>query len=420
MKTIKFTSAFVLVLALVLSGCSPVVSLGMTAARELAAQNQPAVAQNDTQAITVPVAGGAARDTSALDQAPAAAPVTASSALAGLESTFEEIYVKVNPSVVNIQVAIGSGGSSSRLNPFGGQQGTPQALGSGFVWDKQGHIVTNNHVVEGAARILVTFADETTVEAKLVGADPESDLAVIKVNRPAADLTPVAVADSEQVRVGQIAIAIGNPFGLAGTMTSGIVSALARSLPVGDTAISGGSYTIPDIIQTDAAINPGNSGGVLVNAQGQVIGVTAAIRSSVESNSGIGFVIPSNIVRRVVPVLIQNGSYAHPRLGIAGTTLTPDLAEAMGLSSNQRGVVVMDVTAGGPASKAGLRGSTGQSRGGDVITAIDGQSIRNFDDLSTYLFYNTEVGQTINLTILRGGKEQTVSLTLGTISLQQQ
>ncbi len=407
MKRAKFLVIFVLLFALLAAGCVPVVSMGMQTVRELARQGREiAAAQRATATPTAVVMG------EAQDAANAAPPVNAPGALAALESTFEEVYTRVNPSVVNIQVEMDLGGPTSRFSPsFGGLV----AEGSGFVWDKEGHIVTNNHVVEGAGRILVTFSDETIVEAKLVGSDPESDLAVLRVDRPADELTPVVLADSSKVRVGQIAIAIGNPFGLAGTMTSGIVSALSRSLPVSGGITTGGTYTIPDIIQTDAAINPGNSGGVLVNAQGEVIGVTTAIRSAVESNSGVGFVIPSNIVRRVVPVLIKEGSYQHPRLGIAGTTLTPDLAEALGLPANQRGVVVMDVTAGGPADRAGLRGAQGRNRGGDVIIAIDGQPIRDFEELSTYLFYNTEVGQKVELTILRGGKEQTVQLTLGVI-----
>jgi serine protease Do len=396
MKTLRLPIAFVLILSLLLSGCGPVITLGASAVRELANEANIVPVVQQLTATSLPVLeSDTEADTPAVVAPPSAEAL--SGALAVLESTYEDVYNRVNPSVVNIQ--------------------TNSGLGSGFVWDSLGHIVTNNHVVEGAARIRVIFADETTLTAELVGSDPQSDLAVLKVNRPAGELFPVEMADSSQVKVGQIAIAIGNPFGLAGTMTSGIISARARSLPVSTGLPSGGTYTIPDIIQTDAAINPGNSGGVLVNALGQVTGVTTAIRSSVEANSGIGFVVPSNIVSRVVPELIASGKFDHPRLGIAGTTLTPDLLESLGLPAGQRGVVVMDVTEGGPASQAGMRGSSGQRRGGDVITAIDGQPIRNFEDLSTYLFYNTEVGQIISVTILRGGSEQTLQLTLGILSL---
>jgi serine protease Do len=258
--------------------------------------------------------------------APTVAPVVAPSgssvgAVAALEGTLELIYTQVNPSVVNIQVSqAGVAGSPAipdapgspfqSLAPQGPQ--AQQALGSGFVWDTEGHIVTNNHVVDGADRIRVTFSDGTTVPATLVGADPDSDLAVVQVDLPANQLQPVQVADSTQVKVGELVVAIGNPFGLEGTMTLGIVSALGRSLPAESATTQGTAYTIPDVIQTDAPINPGNSGGVLVDDQGRVIGVTAAIESPVRANAGVGFAIPSAIVQKVVPVLIQDGGYEHP------------------------------------------------------------------------------------------------------------
>ena len=358
------------------------------------------------------------------------APVEANSALEAFQGTLEQIYTQVNPSVVNIQVIVNNSGAGFvqpfRRNPNGSQ--TQEALGSGFVWDNQGHIVTNNHVVAGASMISVTLADGSTYPAKLVGADPNSDLAVIQMNGPTDQLRPVSLADSNQVKVGQLAIAIGNPFGLSGTMTEGIVSALSRSLPV-DTSNnnssfqSGATYTIPDIIQTDAAINPGNSGGVLVNDRGQVIGVTAAIQSTVNANSGIGFVIPSSIVQRVVPTLIKTGTYQHPWLGISGTDLTLDLATAMKLKSNQRGALVIDIAPGGPAEKSGLHGSTTQtlisgqpaSIGGDVITAIDKHPVNSFGDLTSYVFNNTQVGQTVTLTVWRQGSQKVVRLNLGVL-----
>jgi len=359
-----------------------------------------------------------------------------SGTLSDYEQTLENVYSQVNPSVVNIQVVSQASNSiqTPQLpnNPFGfgnpNSGGVQQALGSGFVWDAEGHIVTNNHVVSGATKITVTFADGTVLDAKLVGADPDSDLAVIQVDSTNLP-KPVEVADSSQVKVGQMAIAIGNPYGLSGTMTTGIISALSRSLPVGldnNTIQTGPTYTIPDIIQTDAAINPGNSGGVLVDTQGKLIGVTAAIESSVQANSGIGFVIPSTIVQKVVPVLIKNGSYDHPRLGISGTSMTPDLAQAMNLDAQQKGALVIDVTPNGPADKAGIQGSAktvtiqGQQTtvGGDVIIAIDGQSVNNFDDLASYLYTNTDVGQTVTLTVLRQGQQEQVKVTLASVPLQ--
>lgn len=384
---------------------------------------------NATSASNIPVANSTALQTSQ-------AATSASPDLTAMQSTLEQIYNQVSPSVVYIDV-LTSGTSSSSLqlppgHPFfssPAQQVPSEAQGSGFVWDTQGHIVTNNHVVAGASKITVTFSNGTTADATLVGADPNSDLAVIKVNVPADQLHPITLGDSSQVKVGQVAIAIGNPFGLSGTMTQGIISGLSRSLPVDTNSGStsqGPVYNIPDIIQTDAAINPGNSGGVLVNSDGQVIGVTAAIRSPVDANSGIGFVIPANIVQREAPVLIQTGHYDHPYLGISGTDLTYDLAKAMNLNSTQKGALIITVSPNGPAAKAGLQGSdrqvtiSGQPAvvGGDVITAINGQTINSFEDLSSYLLNNTQVGQTVTLTILRQGQEKTVQLTLGALPQQ--
>ena len=363
----------------------------------------------------------------ALNQAPASSAPTSSKPAAALgnvsdlEQTLEQIYQQVNPSVVAIQVV--EQASASSANPFFNNpgQGTPQAqaLGSGFVWDKAGHIVTNNHVVSGAQKVSVTFPDGTIVPATVVGTDPDSDLAVIKVNVAADQLQPVKVADSAQVKVGQLAVAIGNPFGHENTMTVGFVSAIGRSIPA-DGGTSNVSYTIPDVIQTDAPINPGNSGGVLVDDQGQVMGVTAQIDSPVRASVGIGFVIPSNIVAKVAPELIKSGHFDHTWLGISGGSLIPDLATAMNLKSDQRGALVNQVTSGSPAEKAGLHGSNQQTTingenvnvGGDVIIAIDKQPVKSFDDLVAYLTSSTSVGQTVTLALLRDGKQQDVKVTL--------
>ena len=296
--------------------------------------------------------------------------------------------------------------------------------GSGFVWDTQGNIVTNNHVVEGATRINVTFADGRSVPATIVGRDPDSDLAVIKVDPAGLDLRPVTLADSANVKVGQFVIAIGDPFGLANSMTFGIVSALGRSMAAGSenqALVTGPSFQIPDIIQTDAPINPGNSGGVLLDLDGRVIGVTSAIESPVRSNAGVGFAIPSATVQNVVPALIQTGTYQHPYLGITGATLNPAVAQAMGLDAAQRGALVDSVTQGGPADKAGVRGSSkevtvdGQSvpAGGDVIVKIDSQTVNTMDDIISYLSRRTKVGQVVSLTVLRDGQQTTLQVTLG-------
>lgn len=356
----------------------------------------------------------------------------ATNLLAAYEGTLTNVYAQVNPSVVNIRVVQKQSGTILDQSgyPFGfdtPENSEPQipqfseGLGSGFVWDTQGHIVTNNHVVESADKIEVTFEDGTILPATLVGSDSYSDLAVIKVEGTPELLHPVKLADSKQVKVGEIAIAIGNPFGLEGTMTVGIISALGRTLSTGSSTTSGATYSIPNIIQTDAPINPGNSGGVLVDEQGRVIGVTYAIESTDASNSGIGFAIPSAIVGKVVPSLIETGKYDHPYLGISGTSLTPDVAEAMSLNTDQRGVLVVTVTEDGPAAKAGLRPSQdtitidGQElpTGGDIITAINNQDLKNMDDLIAYLNDETEVGQIVTLTVLREGKETTLDVTLG-------
>ncbi len=330
-------------------------------------------------------------------------------ALSVVQNTFQQIYSQVNPSVVNIQVTENYGPAYM------------SGEGSGFVWDAEGHIVTNNHVVENASQITVVFSDGTTTEATLVGNDPESDLAVIQVDPKTTPLFPAIVGDSHSVKVGDVAIAIGNPYGLSGTMTQGIVSALSRSLTVDESnPFATGTYTIPDIIQTDAAINPGNSGGVLVNVAGEVIGVTSAIQSSTNSNAGIGFAIPSHIVKRVVPVLINDGSYKHPRLGISGTTLTPAVAENVGLDSSLEGILVVSVVKNSPADKAGLIGSSQQRMadgnvkisGGDVITAINGQKLTTYEELVSYMFNNLEVGQKITLDLNRDGKEMSIEVTL--------
>ncbi len=355
-------------------------------------------------------------------------PVTGSQGAVTLQtfqSQLETIYANINPSVVTItnetnQSSNGFGFGFQAPGQNNQNQLVPSALGSGFVWDNQGHIVTNNHVVAGANGLLVTFNNGQTVTAKVVGTDPGSDLAVIQVdtaNTPA--LKPVPVADSSSVVVGQLAVAIGNPFGLAGTMTQGIVSAVGRSLPASETQTSG--YVIPDIIQTDAAINPGNSGGPLLNADGQLIGVNTAIAGSSNSNAGVGFAIPSNIVKQVVPSLISTGTYQHPYLGIEGGTVDNQTAQAMNLPANTQGVLVVSVTPGSPAAQAGLKGGTqtatiqGQQVqiGGDIITAVDGHQVTSMDQLISYLNDNTKVGQQVTLTILRNGQQQQVNLTVG-------
>lgn len=396
-----FTTWVVLPLLLLTIGLISIIFL-------VTSPNQPVLAATNPQATAVPLLNPAS--------------------LESLQTVYEQIYAKVNPSVVNIQAETTTPTTNSTTPPnhFGLNGQVPQiASGSGFVWDKQGHIITNNHVIAGADLITITFSDNTMVEAKVIGSDVYSDLAVLKVGVDPSRLFPVELADSTQVKVGQIAIAIGNPFGiLQGSMTQGIVSAIGRTIVSGQDNTSQqtmGQYTIPDIIQTDAAINPGNSGGVLVDIEGKIIGVTSAIETTTGTNTGVGFVIPASIVNKVVPQLISSGSYKYSWLGISGKTLTPDLAKAMSLSTTQQGALVITVLSGGPADKAGLLASTQQTTlsgqpvpiGGDIITAINGQTVRGFDDVISYLFNNTSVGQSVTLTILRQGKVQDIKITLG-------
>jgi serine protease Do len=386
--------------------------------------SSPTAAQPQKQPVS------SAPATQAQTQTQSQTPLQVDASVTAMQNAFQNVYSAVNPSVVTIQISAPASASSRNFG-FGGQgngsgsgsqQVVPTAEGSGFVWDMNGHIVTNNHVVEGASVISVTFADGKTATAKLTGTDPNSDLAVIQVNVDASELHPVNVGDSTKVVVGQMVVAIGNPFGLGNTMTTGIVSAISRSIQAGssNSANSGApTFSIPDVIQTDAAINPGNSGGVLVDLNGLVIGVPSQIESASGSNSGVGFAIPSAVLKKVVPSLIQSGSASHSYLGISGTTLTADINNTLKLPADTKGVLVVDVVANGPAAKAGVAGSQMDANGnptsaGDVITAVDGKTVTRFEDLVSYLFNNTQPGQVVTLTVLRDGKQFQAKVTLGT------
>jgi S1-C subfamily serine protease len=322
------------------------------------------------------------------------------------ESTIIDLYKRINPSVVNIVIYTIQNGDA-----------IPLGQGSGFVFDTVGDIVTNAHVVQSADDIEVKFSDGTIRAAKLVGADLHSDLAVIKVDDLPTGAQPIPLADINTVNVGQTVVAIGNPFGLDGTLTRGIVSALGRTIP----ALT--SFSIPRAIQTDAPINPGNSGGPLLNLEGQVIGVNAQIETDGENraNSGVGFAIPVSIIQRVVPAIIQDGEFDWAYLGVRGTDLTPLIAQAMNLPI-EKGAYITEIISGGPAQEAGLRGSTETSQingrnvpmGGDVVVAIDGQTINFFDDLLIYIALETSPGQEVLLTVQRDGKQIPIQLQLGT------
>ena len=407
-KTFSITSIIVIAM-LVLAACSGVSGALANTGTQLAQNSQQATASPSTSS------------------SPTVAPIIApsgSNPISTYQSTLESLYATVSQQVVSIMVLVPSTGSTLQGFGSGNASQLSEALGSGFVWNTNGDIVTNDHVVSGATKIEVTFSDGNTYPATIVGQDPYSDLAVIKANAPSSEFHPVTMGDSSQLKVGQVAIAIGNPFGLEETMTLGIISGLNRDISNSQVSQSatGATYSIPDVIQTDAPINPGNSGGVLINDQGQVEGVTYSLESNSGSSSGIGFAIPAQIVEKVVPSLISTGSYSHPYLGITGTDMTPDIANAMNLPAETRGALVVQVVSGGPAANAALQGSNTTTTingiqtlvGGDVITAINGQSINTMADLIAYLELNAQAGQSMSLTILRNGQSMTVSVTLGT------
>ncbi len=329
-----------------------------------------------------------------------------------LEEEIVRVYDSAGPGVVNIT-------NRSYAYDFFFRPVPQEGTGSGFVYDAEGHIVTNYHVIEGADELYVTLPNETTVRADVVGSDPSNDLAVLKIDVPPDALHPVPLGESGNLRVGQFVVAIGNPFGFERTLTVGVISALGRVIESPDRSFIG------EIIQTDAAINPGNSGGPLLDLSGRIVGVNTAIVSPSQASAGIGFAVPADTVRRVVPELITRGYYPHPWLGINYVwNLTPDRAQLLrqvGMDVPvERGVLIIETARGGPADKAGLRGGQRQVRigrtilpiGGDILTAIDGQPIATDQDLGRYLDLRTQVGQTVQVTVWREGKELTVPVVL--------
>jgi len=304
-----------------------------------------------------------------------------------------QIFERTEEGVVQVNV--------HRISDVPGANG----VGSGFVFDKNGHVITNEHVVENSDKVTVTFLDGRSYNAEVVGVDAATDIAVIKVNADRSLLKPLHIGDSSNLKVGMGVAAIGNPFGLSGTMTSGIVSALGRLLPQET------GFSIPDVIQTDAAINPGNSGGPLLNSRGEVVGINTAIQSATGEFTGVGFSIPSNTIAKIVPKLIANGAYSHPWVGISGQDIDPALATVLNLV-DARGFLVVNVVEGSPAEKAGLKGSD-ESRevdgveypfGGDVILAVDGNVVRKIDDILIHLQRYKSVGDEMVLEVLRDGR----------------
>jgi len=303
--------------------------------------------------------------------------------------------------------------------------GTDLGQGSGFIFDSQGHVVTNHHVVQGSSTVEVAFSSGFKAYGTVIGSDADADIAVIKVDAPAEQIHPLAIGDSSSLQVGQSVVAIGNPFGLNGTMTLGIISGLGRTQPAHESP-GGGFFSTADVIQTDAAINPGNSGGPLFNLNGEVVGVNQSIRTTnVDAttgnavNSGVGFSVSINLVKRVVPGLIRDGKYEYPYLGLSSSELGLAEMEALGVNT-YTGAYVISVVPGGPADEAGIRaGETttsvpGLNAGGDLITAMDGQPIASFDELLSFLVTNKSPGDPVVLTVLRDGQPVDITVMLGT------
>jgi len=318
-------------------------------------------------------------------------------------TSLPQIFDKAHGSVVAVHTA------DSEPGPRG------NAEGSGFIYDTKGHIVTNEHVVQDASEVEVSFSDGQQMTATVIGEDPYSDLAVLKIspserNKP---LRPLQLADYGSVRTGQRAVAIGNPFGLSGTMTAGIVSQKDRLLR------TQGGFSIPNVIQTDAAINPGNSGGPLMNARGEVIGVNTAISTQTQTFAGVGFAVSVKTVRRVVPQLIQEGQYRHPWIGVSGIDVNPDIKAAMNLNVSH-GFMVIEVVDDSPAEEAGIQGGNRERAiegqpiriGGDVIVGINGQKMRKIDDILNYLSAESSIGEQVTVNIIRNGTRMDVPLTL--------
>jgi S1-C subfamily serine protease len=312
----------------------------------------------------------------------------------GIERSYKysliDIFEKSEESIVQVSVLRGE---------------SDGGIGSGFVYSDEGYVITNQHVVRDAQKVMITFLDGEAYIGNVVGSDRDLDIAVVKVEPTNTYLQPIKIGDSSELKVGEKIAAIGNPFGLSGSMTSGIVSQMGRLLPQET------GYSIPDVIQTDAAINPGNSGGPLINMKGEVVGINTAIQSATGEFSGIGFAVPSNTVKKVVPVLIENGEFKHPWMGISGTDVDPELAEVRELKSS-KGFLIVSVIEGSPAETAGLLGVTETEErdgrefalDGDIILSIDGETVRKISDILVHLQREKSVGDEMILSVNRNGE----------------
>ncbi len=316
----------------------------------------------------------------------------------GYEYSLIDIFEKSEESIVQVSVLRGE---------------SDGGMGSGFVYSDEGYVITNQHVVQDAEKVMITFLDGEAYIGNVVGSDRDLDIAVVKVQPTNTYLQPIKIGDSSELKVGEKIAAIGNPFGLSGSMTSGIVSQMGRLLP------QESGYSIPDVIQTDAAINPGNSGGPLINMKGEVVGINTAIQSATGEFSGIGFAVPSNTVKKVVPVLIEKGEFSHPWMGISGTDVDPELAEVRDLKSS-KGFLVVSVIEGSPAEAAGLLGVTETKEidgrefalDGDIILSIDGETVRKISDILVHLQREKSVGDEMILTVNRNGEMLELTMVL--------
>lgn len=360
----------------------------------------PAVEQQPTGASAQQSAGG---------------PLTPEQVIAAHDAVMTGIYQRAVPSIVGLRV-INTGGRSGDNTPGMMPNFPSRSAGSGFLWDDQGHIVTNRHVVVGADRIIVVMSDGAQTDADIIGDDADSDLAVIRIDDPDVRPDAIALGDSDSIAPGQLALAIGDPFSRGFSMTSGIISAVGRTINPGES-----NFSVPRVIQHDAATNPGNSGGPLLNGAGEVIGINTQIISQSGVFSGVGLAIPINLAKLVVPALIADGRYEYPYIGIRGASVTPDIARAMDLPPETRGALVLAVSLDSAAERGGLQASDRTTvvdgrelpAGGDIIIAIDATPIRNMDDLLAYVVEHTRPGDTVEFTVLRDGAETAVSITMG-------
>jgi serine protease Do len=411
---------------------APPVAAASTTPGPVAASSTPTSAPPSPTAVSTPTTTPAPVSTVAVAGSDALPGV-----VADLQTTLQKVYGIVNPSVVHIwgrvmpelgQEVIAGEEMLLMPDPCSFTDPLPLqsqgSLGSGFVWDEEGHIVTNNHVIKDVDHLNITFSDGLTLPAKIVGQDEHTDLAVLQVDAPAGALHPVTIADSTVVTPGLFTLAIGNPFGCTGSMSFGVVSAVGRSLPTWDENATFGisaREVFADIIQTDTSLNTGSSGGVLADLQGRLVGVTFAGMDV--TDTGVGFAIPSVVVQRVVPALIEHGSYEPAWFGATTRSVMPQLAVAMGLPATQQGALVEDVTLDSPADRAGLRGSSKKTTvegdevmvGGDIILAVDGQRINRSADLDMFLVRNTQPGQKVQLEVLRDGEKITLEATIAAL-----